>query len=121
MTWLRTAARNAKETVTEELVQETREETLELYTENKLQHLSQHHKYLYQAVEELSEEKGPVVNAGDIYQRYQTITDKRDEKTLSNRRISDHLKQLEQLNLIKAKYYGGKKGKTREIQLNRTI
>jgi len=118
LTWLRTAARNAEETVTEELVQKTQEEALELYTENKLQHLSQHHKYLYQAVEELSQEKGPVVKAGDIYQRYQKITDERDQKTLSNRRISDHLKQLEQLNLVEAEYhYGGRKGKTREIQL----
>ena len=118
LTWLRTAARNAKETVTEELVQGTREETFELYTENKLQHLSQHHKYLYQAVKALSEEKGPIVNTGEIYQRYQTITAERDEKTLSNRRISDFLKQLEQLKLIKADYhYGGRKGKTRDISL----
>jgi Cdc6-like AAA superfamily ATPase len=119
LTWLRVSARNAEDTVTEELVKELQGEAHEVYTENKLRHLSQHHKYLYQAVEELSEEKGPVVNAGDIYQRYQTITSERNQTTLSDRRISDHLKQLEQLNLITAEYhYGGKKGKTREIRLN---
>lgn len=119
LTWLRLAAKNTEDTVIEELVKELQAEAYEIYTENKLRHLSQHHKYLYQAVEELSEEKGPVVNAGDIYQRYQTITSERSDKALSDRRISDHLKQLEQLNLITAEYhYGGKKGKTREIRLN---
>jgi cell division control protein 6 len=73
-----------------------------------------------QAVVELSEEKGPIVIAGDIYQRYQTIASERGDKALSDRRISDYLKQLEQLNLISAEYhYGGKKGKTREIRLDK--
>ncbi|WP_181687351.1 Cdc6/Cdc18 family protein [Halorhabdus salina] len=118
LTWLRVAARNAEETVTEELVEEVEEEAFEVYTECELEHLSRHHKYLYQAVEELSREKGPVINAGDIYQRYRSVAEERGEETLSDRRISDFLKQLEQLNLVKAEYhYGGRKGKTREVSI----
>jgi len=120
LTWLRVAAQNTDNTVTEQLVQDIQEDAFEAYTEQQLQKLSQHHKYLYQAVAELSEEKGPIVTAGDIYQRYQTIASERGQKTLSDRRISDYLKQLEQLNLISAEYhYGGTKGKTREIRLDK--
>jgi len=118
LTWLRIAAQHAEDTVTEELVQEVQEDAVERYTEERLRHLSQHHRYLYQSVVELSEEQGPVVNAGDIYQRYKTIASERGETVLSDRRISDYLKQLERLNLISAEYhYGGKKGKTREVRL----
>ena len=117
LTWLRTAAQNTEETVTEELVKELREQSYENYIGNKLRHLSPHHRHLYQAIQDLTDEENPVVNAGDIYQRYQTITSEEGVKTLSDRRISDYLKQLEQLNLIHAEYhYGGRKGKTREIR-----
>ncbi|WP_436935719.1 Cdc6/Cdc18 family protein [Halovenus marina] len=120
LTWLRTAAQKAEDTVTEDLVQEIKEEAFELYTETKLQHLSQHHRTLYQALKELSKEGDHVVQAGDIYQRYRKNASRQDGETLSDRRISDFLKQLEHLNLIEAKYhYGGRKGKTREIQLNK--
>lgn len=122
LTWLRVAAQNAEDVVTEALVQDLQEDAFDIYTENKLRHLSQHHRCLYQAVQELSKETGPVVNAGDIYQRYQIIASERNDETLSNRRISDFLKQLEQLNLISAEYhYGGKKGKTREVSINRPV
>jgi orc1/cdc6 family replication initiation protein len=118
LTWLRIAAQHADDTVTEELVQEVQEDAVERYAEDKLRYLSQQHRYLYQSVVELSEEKGPVVNAGDIYQRYRTIASEQDDTVLSDRRISDYLKQLELLNLISAEYhYGGKKGKTREVRL----
>jgi cell division control protein 6 len=40
------------------------------------------------------------------------------EATLSTRRLSDFLKQLELLDLIDADYhYGGREGKTREIEI----
>ncbi|MFB6199859.1 MAG: hypothetical protein ABEJ83_03195, partial [Candidatus Nanohaloarchaea archaeon] len=42
-----------------------------------------------------------------------------DEEALSNRRISDYLQHLELLNLVEVDYYyGGEKGKTREISLS---
>jgi cell division control protein 6 len=119
LTWLRTAVQHADEAVTEELVQEIREDAYNLHIEKHLEKLSQHHRNLYQAIEELSKEKGPVVNAGSIYQRYQKITEERGREPLSNRRTSDYLKQLEELNLIKTEYhYGGDKGKAREIRLS---
>lgn len=118
LTWFRVAARNTQDTVTEELIQNIQKEALEVYIENKLRYLSKHHRYLFQAVKELSQEKGPVINTGDIYPRYETIAAERSENALSNRRISDYLKQLEKLDLITADYhYGGKKGKTREVRL----
>jgi orc1/cdc6 family replication initiation protein len=120
LTWFRTAVNSAEDVVTEELVKENRETAYQLYIENKLAPLTHHHKILYQAIDELSKESGPVLNTGSIYKRYQLITEERGSKPLSDRRISDHLKQLEQLNLISAKYhYGGEKGKTREIELAR--
>lgn len=118
LTWLRTAAQTADDTVTEELVEDVKEDAYQIYIEERLNKLSKHHKFLYQGVEELSREKGPVVSAGDIYQRYRTVAEERGKDPLSDRRISDYLKQLEQLNLVSAEYhYGGKKGKTREVQL----
>jgi orc1/cdc6 family replication initiation protein len=118
LTWLRTAAQNTDDVVTEELVEQIGNDAHDRYVEEQLEKLSQHHKLLYQAVQELTEEKGPVVNAGDIYKRYQTVATERQIQALSDRRISDYLKHLEQLNLIAAEYhYGGKKGKTRDVQL----
>jgi Cdc6-like AAA superfamily ATPase len=119
LTWLKTAAKNTENVVTEELVKELRDRMIDIYTAGKLEHLSQHHELLYQAVEDLAEEE-EVVNAGEIYQRYQSVAGEEGVEVLSDRRISDFLKQLEALGLITAEYhYGGKKGKTREIQLNR--
>jgi orc1/cdc6 family replication initiation protein len=118
LTWLRTAAQHADEAVTEELVRDVREDAYETYIEGRLGKLSQHHRYLYQAIQELSNAKGPVVKTGSIYQRYQKITEEQGGEPLSDRRMSDYLKQLEQLNLIKAEYhYGGEKSKTREIEI----
>ncbi|MXR52399.1 AAA family ATPase [Halovenus sp. WSH3] len=119
LTWLKTAAKNTENAVTEELVKELRHNAFEAYTAGKLEHLSQHHELLYHAVEDLAEED-EAVNAGEVYQRYQSVASEEDVSVLSDRRISDFLKQLEKLGLINADYhYGGKKGKTREIQLNR--
>lgn len=120
LTWLRTAAQTAEETMTEDLVQDVKNDAHDIHTENRLAALSQHHNYLFQAITELSQESGPVIQAGDIYQRYQTVTEERDQEPLSDRRISDFLKHLEHLNLIEAEYhYGGSKGKTRTINLKR--
>lgn len=75
---------------------------------------------IYQAIEELTlEREKPVIQTGSIYKRYKLLCQTYEEEPLSERRISDYLKHLELLNLIQAEYhYGGRKGKTREIQLN---
>jgi len=116
LTWLRTAAQQAEDTVTETLVKDVREEASQSYIDDRLQKLSQHHRLLYQAIEELNEEHEKI-HTGKVYSRYKQLCQAYNEDSLSDRRISDYLKQLEQLNLITSQYhYGGRKGKTREIQ-----
>jgi len=122
--WLKTAARKAENVITETQVQEVQKKAFERYTAQLLDQFTQHHQTLYQAITELDEEKQgrDTVRAGEIYQRYQQLTQTYDEESLSNRRISDYLKHLELLNLIQAEYhYGGRKGKTREITLNQSL
>jgi orc1/cdc6 family replication initiation protein len=113
--WLKTAATETNnKVITENTVQQNREQAYNQYTAHLLNQHSPHHKLLYQAITELDKEQ-EAIQAGDVYQRYQELT---GEERLSNRRISDFLKHLELLNLIKAEYhYGGSKGKTREIKL----
>jgi orc1/cdc6 family replication initiation protein len=123
--WLKTAAKESDSLITETHVQQIQKKAYKRYTAQLLDQFSKHHQMLYQAITELSEEKQDrdTVRAGEIYQRYQELTDKYDEETtLSNRRISDYLKHLELLDLIQAEYhYGGKTGKTREITLNQSL
>ena len=120
LTWLKTAAQNTDQAITEQTVQETRKQAYKNYTDYLLQPFTQHYRLLYQAITELTEEKeeDPVIQSGSIYSRYKDLCQTYSEEPLSNRRISDYLKQLELLNLIQAEYhYGGNKGKTREISL----
>jgi len=115
LTWLQTSAETTQDSITEETVRETQEEALDSYIDSKLSHLSEHHEKLYEAVEQLCKESESVT-AGEVYQRYHSLTD--EDNSLSDRRLSDFLKQLEKPNLISTEYhYGGKKGKTREIEL----
>jgi len=115
--WLKTAATETEGLITENIVQQTREQALDQYTAQLLGQHSPHHKLIYQAITELNQEQ-EAIQAGDVYQRYQELTQSSEEERLSNRRISDFLKHLELLNLITAEYhYGGSKGKTREIKL----
>jgi hypothetical protein len=62
-----------------------------------------------------SEENRPVVQAGDIYQRYQTSP---KNETWNRCQTGESVTSSEHLNLIEAEYhYGGNKGKTREVRL----
>jgi orc1/cdc6 family replication initiation protein len=114
--WLKTAATETSTVITENTVQQTREQAYNQCTAQLLDQHTSHHKLLYQAITGL-DQKQKAIQAGDVYQRYQELTQNYEEEQLSNRRISDFLKHLELLNLINAEYhYGGKKGKTREIK-----
>lgn len=116
LTWLRISAEKAEDTITEATVKELREEASQNYTQSQLQKLTQHHRLLYQAIQELDTEE-ETVQTGNVYNRYQKISQAYNKEPLSDRRISDYLKQLEQTGLIQSQYhYGGQKGKTREIQ-----
>jgi orc1/cdc6 family replication initiation protein len=117
LTWLRTAVKQAEDAVTESHVQKVTDDAHRTYVNDRLQQLTPHHQHLFSAIEELSQEAGPVIQTGSIYDRYQTITSQQGIDALSNRRISDYLKQLEKLNVVEAEYhYGGEKGKTREVR-----
>jgi orc1/cdc6 family replication initiation protein len=115
LTWLKHAAETADEKITETHVEQVQEQAFEKYTGHLLSGFSEHHKLLYQSVQELNTEKDDI-QTGEIYTRYEELCKTYKEDTLSKRRLSDFLKHLELLDLIKAEYhYGGKKGKTREI------
>jgi len=117
LTWLRTAAQTAENVITETLTKQIRQEACQAFIDEKLQTLSQHHRLLYQAIEELNDEQ-ETIQTGTVYNRYKQLCQAYNKDSLSNRRISDFLKHLEQFNLISSDYhYGGKNGKTREITL----
>jgi Cdc6-like AAA superfamily ATPase len=115
--WLKTAAETAENAVTTSTIEKTRNKAFKQYVQQLLQPFTQHHHLSFQAIQELHKELEQIT-AGDVYTRYQELTNSYNVKSLSNRRISDYLKHLELLDLIEAEYhYGGKTGKTRKIQL----
>lgn len=119
LTWLRTAAKTAGETITEALINETQSSAYQEYVNHLLTEFSNQHRTLYQATQKATKNGERTVTAGEIYTQYRKLE---QEKSLSQRRLSTYLKQLELLNLIKAEYhYGGKTGKTREVQLKKII
>ncbi|MXR40058.1 AAA family ATPase [Halobaculum sp. WSA2] len=116
--WLKTAAQQADKIITETHVQQVQEKAVNEYINQILSSFTEHHRLLFQAIQELAEDTDTKIRTGAVYKRYQELCQSQEQESLSNRRISDHLKQLEHLNLIKAEYhYGGSKGKTREIRL----
>ena len=122
LTWLKTAAQQAENTITEEHIQELQPDAYRNYVNQLLGSFTEHHERIYQAIQELHEEqKTEAIQSGAIYERYQELCTTYNENSLSNRRISDYLKHLEFQGLIETVYhYGGRKGKTREITLNPT-
>jgi Cdc6-like AAA superfamily ATPase len=117
LTWLRVSAYHAEDAITETLVKDVKEEVSQTYTKHWLQKLTDHHRLLYQAIEELDTEQ-EVVQTGDVYSHYKNLCQAYNEDPLTDRRTSDYLKQIEQTGLIQSQYYyGGQKGKTREIEI----
>ena len=119
--WLKTAAQQAEDTITETLVKDVKEDVSKAYTQHWFQKLSKHHQLLYQAIQELDEEQ-ETIQTGEVYNRYNNLCQAYNEDPLTDRRISDYLKQIEQTGLIRSTYrYGGRKGKTREIKLSELL
>jgi cell division control protein 6 len=118
--WLRTTARNADEAISKTDVTDSYPEAREAYTKWLLGNFSRHHQLLYRVIVDLGKETKTGIRTGNIYQRYRELCRTEPTDALSNRRLSDFLKELELLELIQADYYyGGEKGKTREIRLRR--
>jgi orc1/cdc6 family replication initiation protein len=115
--WLKHAAETTESVITESHVQEVQEKAYEKYAAHLLNRFTEHHRLLYQAVQELDVEEN-TIRTGDIYTRYAELCKTYNENTLSKRRLSDFLKHLELLDLIEAEYhYGGSDGKTRDVKL----
>lgn len=116
LTWLRISAQQAENVVTEEHTRHMISEASQQYTAHQLRNFSQHHRLLYQAIDQLEAGQQDTVRTGDVHLKYRDLCQTYNTQPLSDRRTSDYLKQLEQLNLITSEYYyGGSKGKTREI------
>lgn len=118
LTWLRVAAEAAEDVVSRELIATMRDTACYEYVLELLADFTPHHRRLYDTIDGLAQaEPGPFVT-GTVYEAYVTRCDDAGIAPLSERRISDFLTHLELLGLIEATYhYGGRKGKTREIQL----
>ena len=120
--WLRTAAEKTQDVISKSAVQDAYPEAYEYYAGRLLNDFSEHHRLLYEAIVDLDEEHEDNFRAGDVYQRYRKLCSSKSITSLSNRRLSDFLKELEALDLIEAEYYyGGHTGKTREISLNEFV
>lgn len=118
--WLRTVAGSVDEVISTVDVVQHYLEARETYTQRLLSDFTKHHQLLYRAVADLDEEEENGIRTGEIYQRYRKLCTTESTNPLSNRRLSDFLKELELHGLVEADYYyGGEKGKTREIQLQR--
>ncbi|SDX66247.1 Cdc6/Cdc18 family protein [Halobellus clavatus] len=115
--WLKHAAETTESVITESHVQQVQEKAYEKYAAHLLNRFTEHHRLLYQAVQELDVEEN-TIRTGEIYTRYEELCKTYNENTLSKRRLSDYLKHLELLDLIEAEYhYGGSNGKTRDVKL----
>lgn len=115
--WLKHAAETTESVITESYVQQAQEKAYEKYAAHLLNRFTEHHRLLYQAVQELDVEENKI-RTGEIYTRYEELCKTYNENTLSKRRLSDYLKHLELLDLIEAEYhYGGSNGKTRDVKL----
>ena len=119
LTWLRYAGENSETKITEELVREIEASAYQEYVNQLLDDFTEHHYLVYEAVYEMSGEGEKSIQTGLIYDKYKQLCQSTNNEALSNRRISDYIKHLELLGIIKADYYyGGEKGKTREIKLD---
>jgi len=104
--------------ITEELVKKVEASAYQEYVNYLLDDFTEHHYLVYEAVFEASKEGENSVRAGEIYEMYQDLCKSTEKEALSNRRVSDYIKQLELLDIVQADYYyGGEKGKTREVEL----
>ena len=118
LAWLRYAAKSAETTITEELVRDVETSAYQEYVNQLLDDFTEHHYLVYEAVFEASEEGENSVRAGEIYKMYQNLCRSTGKEALSNRRVSDYIKHLEVLGIVQANYYyGGEKGKTREVTI----
>lgn len=116
--WLEVVAHHASERITEDLIWETKTTAVQQYWDVLLQEFTIHHHLLLESITQLADGGHHPVYSGEVYDRYEDVCQSTGQKPLSQRRASDFIRHLELLGIIKADYYyGGEKGKTREIRL----
>lgn len=117
--WLTTAEEITDGPVTADIVKLAHPDALQRYRTACLADFSEHHQLVMDAIELLTADTEPV-HSGAVYDWYHRLCIQTGTTPLTTRRISDFLKHLELLGLIRAEYhYGGGDGKTRDIWLQR--
>jgi Cdc6-like AAA superfamily ATPase len=115
--WLKTAADRTDGPITSDDIGRAEEDAIHRYRDALLAPFSDHHRLLLEVIETLTADLEPV-HSGAVYEGYQNLCRRRGIDPFTTRRISDFLKHLALLNLIRVNQYtGGKQGKTREIWL----
>lgn len=115
--WLATALDADHDTVTRDHVDAVKEDAIDRYHDTLLADFTTHHDRLLTAITDLAAATDSL-RSGTVYREYQDRCRAADDSPLTVRRISTFLKHLELLGIITSRYhYGGKKGKTREINL----
>lgn len=114
--WLRCATAQAT-TITVDILQAVQATAIERYRETLLAGFTWHHTVLLKAIVQATTDTASITT-GTAYKQYTERCKDAGIDPLTARRVSDYLTHLELLNLIDVRhYYGGKRGKTREIRL----
>ncbi len=103
--------------VTERHVKIALKDYIKTQTRELIQSLPYQSKIILQSIRNLQRKKQPQsLITGNIYKEYMILCKKLNCHVLSMRHFSNHLKNLEKLDLINIEYlYRGKKGNTRKI------
>ncbi|WP_197427764.1 AAA family ATPase [Halogeometricum sp. CBA1124] len=115
--WLQVAGER-RDTITSAVIEDVKHAAFRRYLDHLLSYFSTHHQLVVQAVMELLSESSGPVTTGEVYSRYEDLSEVYSESSVGHRSISDVLSELELLRILDCTYhYGGRHGKTREIEL----
>lgn len=115
--WLTIAAEIVNGDITVDIIRLVEGDARQRYRTALLAPFSEHHHLLLDAIDLLTADIEPV-RSGAVYDWYRELCTQNETDPLSTRRLSDYLKHLDLLDLIRTEYrYGGETGKTRNIWL----
>lgn len=102
------------------IAKRAREKATTQYWYHLLNDFTTHHVILLESISQLEAEYGTKIRSGDAFRRYREMCEIVEERPLSNRRVSDYLRDLELLDIVETeRLLGGKLGRTTKLQLNR--
>jgi len=115
--WLAVAAEIVDGEITEDVIRLVESDARQRYQQQLLEPFTQHHNLLMDTIELLAADTEPI-RSGAIYDWYRDLCHQNNTEPRSTRRLSDYLKHLELLDLIRTEYqYGGEDGKTHHVWL----